>query len=68
MATFISKKAFVNRSKPSKKKRVYNKNRKFYYTPENCGHNDDRVTGMGKCFTCWYEEKHSEDMATAVYE
>jgi hypothetical protein len=68
MVTFISKKAFVNRSKPSKKKRNDKKNQKVYYTFEDCRHNDDRTTGTGKCFTCWYLDKHSEDMAIAVYE
>ena len=64
MVTFISKKAV---KKPSKKSKN-NQDRKFYYSFEDCGHNDDRVTGTGKCFTCWYLDKHSEDIAKAVYE
>jgi hypothetical protein len=58
MVTFISKKAHKKRGK----------NRKVYYTFEDCGHEDDRITGTGKCFTCWYFDKHSEDMAVAVYK
>jgi hypothetical protein len=62
MVTFISKKAV---KKPPKKKN--NQNRKFYYTFEDCGHND-KTLPSGKCFTCKYLEKHSEDMAKAVYK
>jgi hypothetical protein len=58
MVTFISKKAH-------KKNR---KNKKQSYLVEKCGHDDDRITGTGKCFTCWYLDKHSEDIAVAVYQ
>lgn len=65
MVTFISKKAL---KRPSKRQRKNKQKRKVYYSFEECGHDDDRVTGTGKCFTCWYLDKHSEDMAIAVYE